>query len=286
MGIFNKYMYKNFSIAEQINNTVYKTKNESNNLQVNDLEKTMYNSVKITKFKKINSNYSKNNCFFTLIELLVVIAIIAILASMLLPALQKAREKSNLLTCLNNLKSIGACTSMYANDFEGWPPPVTPVIGDPLNLRNYAWTLIQNKYVADSTQSKSGNIFKCPFHQKKTCADGLLRSYGFNPGVLNIRNRDSARPEKMKRPSNTVSIYDLFDNVNPDNYLLDQPTNTGSLGLNGYFLKSHSNTTLNFLFFDTHAETIDMIPFWDAANNTAKVTPFYNSTLYNTEWYE
>ena len=52
MGIFYKYMYENFSIAEQINNTVYKSKNESNNVQVNDLEKTMYNSVKITKFNK------------------------------------------------------------------------------------------------------------------------------------------------------------------------------------------------------------------------------------------
>ena len=240
----------------------------------------------MTKCPPKNCNYSINNYFFTLIELLVVIAIIAILAAMLLPALQKAREKSNILTCLNNLKSIGACTSMYANDFAGWPPPVTTFIGDPLNLRNYAWTLIQNKYVADSTQSKTGTIFKCPFHQKKTCADGLLRSYGFNPGVLTSRSRESARPEKMKKPSNTVSIYDLFDNVNPDNYLLDQPTNTGSLGLNGYFLKSHSNTTLNFLFFDTHAETIDMRPFWNAEKNTAQVTPFYNSALYNTEWYE
>ena len=106
--------------------------------------------------------------FFTLIELLVVIAIIAILAAMLLPALNKARMTAQKSACQNNLKSMGSAVAMYTADHEDTLPGLNGTVTFGMawwKARIAPYLGIGIKLTDDGTEWKkelSHGIFRCP----------------------------------------------------------------------------------------------------------------------------
>jgi prepilin-type N-terminal cleavage/methylation domain-containing protein/prepilin-type processing-associated H-X9-DG protein len=105
---------------------------------------------------------------FTLIELLIVIAIIAILASMLLPALKNARAAAKNIQCVNNLKQMSVGLSMYSQDWKYYPAPTYGI-----DSTSSPWTYIDwqlaisdyiypNKVMNNARYDRPGTVFWCP----------------------------------------------------------------------------------------------------------------------------